>query len=107
LTSAKLLNNRILKNQVISDAWGESGAGISVAYCTDFLIANNLVISNIKHTESSSSSISKAAGIYCRTNVSGTIINNTILYNQGSAAGGLYCSSPEVSVINNIIGLCT
>jgi hypothetical protein len=101
-TSARISNNRIIGNSVRNTLYDDAGAGISIENCRNVVIANNLVMAN--YIPSSAPLINGySGGISCRMASSGMIVNNTVIYNQGGQAAGLWCECPQVSIANNII----
>jgi hypothetical protein len=98
---AQIQNNRIVGNSVNASDGVYFGGGICTESCTNTLIANNLVMSNYKQYIIPSFGYS-AAGIMCDKHSSGSVINNTVVYNKGGAVG-LWCGSVEMAVLNNII----
>lgn len=103
-TTATISNNKIIGNSVQYPGVPRSGTGMTIALCTNVLIANNLLMANLKATTTdSTNAIGDAGGIYIEGSVTGTLINNTLIFNRGGAAASLWCSSTQVLVLNNIM----
>ena len=99
--TVNISNNRIVGNLMDNMDGLPAGVGIKADSCTNMTIANNLIAGNI-HRSAVLCLSGDTAGIFCDTNASGKVINNTLIYNQGGRAGGLWCASAQVVIQNNI-----
>ena len=100
-SSARISNNRIVGNSVTYFSSDEAGGGISISSCENIIVANNLVMANYI-VPSAPLAYGSSGGINCTMGGSGTIINNTVLYNRGGQAAGIW-GTFNVSILNNII----
>ncbi len=99
-TSARISNNRIIGNSVAHFFSNEAGGGLSFSSCDNIIVANNLVMANYI-VPSAPLAYGSSGGINTMGG-SGTIINNTVLYNRGGQAAGIW-GTFNVSILNNII----